>query len=69
MTPQPFVDPGSVGPVPLQGMMIVERFICQTGGPVGSWATASGARAADSATERSMFGEGDGVANLVNLIP
>lgn len=31
------MDDGSVGPVLLQGMMMVERFICQTGSPAGTW--------------------------------
>ena len=45
MVPHPFVEDGSVGPVPLQGMMRVDRFICHTGGPFGTCATATEDRA------------------------
>lgn len=38
ITPQPIVVCGSVGPVSLQGMMMVDRFICQTAGPAGTCA-------------------------------
>ena len=35
-TPQPLVDSGSVKPVLLQGMMIVEEFIMYVGGLFGT---------------------------------